>query len=250
MSDYRHFVHPVLTAILRGAKARYCSCDVGAHGQTYEVLARPQAGDLSVLREVLIREGYRAVLPLLPGRPLRVVDIGAHIGMFALWLGRQTDIASVTCFEPEPESAKLCLFNLAQMAQATVVQAAVGATARQGTVLIDPAGSSRSTLVPGLGGREHNTKEAATKVISLPSWLEQHGPVDLMKMDCEGSEWELVRQCPSVFSAVTTLVAEVHEDPVEHRSQENFQETMRELGFRIVNHPYLFLGTRTEPFKG
>jgi FkbM family methyltransferase len=225
--------------------ARYCSCDVAAHGQIYEVLARPRAGDPSVLREVLIRETYRAILPLLPRRPLRVIDIGAHIGMFTLWLGRQTNIASVTCFEPDPDSAKLCRFNLAQMPQATVVEAAVGATAREGAMLIDPAGSARSTLVPGLAGREHNRKVATTDVISLPTWIEGYGSTDLMKMDCEGTEWELVRQCPGVFSAVTTLVAEVHDDPVEHRSEENFRQTMRQLGFRIIDHPHLFVGTRT-----
>lgn len=32
------------------------------------------------------------------------------------------------------------------------------------------------------------------------------------------------------------------EDPVEHRSQENFRESLRHLGFRIINHPRLFLG--------
>jgi hypothetical protein len=67
MSDYHHFVHPVSTAMLCVAKARYCSCDVGTHGHIYEALAPPQAADPSVLPEVLIREPYRAVLPLLPG---------------------------------------------------------------------------------------------------------------------------------------------------------------------------------------
>jgi FkbM family methyltransferase len=245
LTDYRQFRHPVLVgaAKLSLIPARYCSCDVRAHGQTYAVLARPQAGDPSVIREVLMRETYRAVLPLLPKRPLRVVDVGAHIGMFTLWLSRQVQLESVVCFEPDPESSKLCRFNLAHLAVASILQVAVGSHASRATIHIDPHGSSRSTLVENLPGRSANTASAEVPVIALPEWCEQHGPIDLLKMDCEGGEWDLVRHCPRVFTRATTIIAELHDDPVERRTHEDFRQAVRDLGFRVIQHPHLFLAT-------
>jgi hypothetical protein len=108
----------------------------------------------------------------------------------------QTNIAQ-SCFEPDPDSAKLCRFSLAQMPQSTVVQTAVGATARQRTVSID-SGSSRRTLVQEPAGA-HNTKAAATGVISLSTWLDRYGSVDLLKLDGDRSEWESHESVPGSF---------------------------------------------------
>jgi FkbM family methyltransferase len=247
LADYRKFKHPVVTAAakLNLIRARYCSCDVRANGEAYEVLARPQAGDPSVIREVLMRETYSAVLQLLPERPLRVVDVGAHIGMFTLWLSRRVQLESVVCFEPDPESFKLCRFNLAHLSMASIQPVAVGSHASRATIHIDPHGSSRSTLVEDLPGRSANTASAQITVIALPDWFEQHGPIDLLKMDCEGAEWDLLRQSPRVFMYAATIIAELHDDPVERRTHEDFRRALRDMGFRVLQHPHLFVATRT-----
>ena len=51
--------------------------------------------------------------------------------------------------------------------------------------------------------------------MALSEWLGQTpGAFDLLKMDCEGSEWEIVRQTrPSDLARFRAVVAEVHEDP-------------------------------------
>ena len=78
LADYRSFCEPrlALAARFRLIHPRYCSLDVrGDRGRTYHIVARPLAGDPSVLREVFIRQGYGAVLSFLPsGRPLSQRD--------------------------------------------------------------------------------------------------------------------------------------------------------------------------------
>jgi hypothetical protein len=65
-----------------------------------------------------------------------------------------------------------------------------------------------------------------------------------MKLDCEGAEWELLRECPEIFSSVTVLVAEIHEDTIDGRSPGDFRQAMRSAGFSLLPHVNLVIGTR------
>src|SRR5580698_8487232 len=85
---FREFRNPLLTFAARAGlvKIDYCSYHTR---NGFTVLGRPCGGDHRVAREVLVWETYKDILPLLPAQPLRVVDVGAHIGTFLIWLQRR-----------------------------------------------------------------------------------------------------------------------------------------------------------------
>jgi FkbM family methyltransferase len=230
---FRSFRNPLFTA-LTGAgvfKPAFCSYDVERDGRKYRVLARPIGGDHSVLREVLVRDAYAPVLPLLEDKPLRVLDVGAHIGCFMVWLTENRQVEQAYCFEPELESFNLCRFNLAQRPNCEVVRLALGGKTRRETIWIDPGAHSRSTIVKGME-RSTNTESLEIDVLSFAEWMSAHpGNFDLLKMDCEGAEWEILRSCPEVFARFTAIVAELHADPVEHRTHSDFADAIRKIGF-------------------
>ena len=70
----------------------------------------------------------------------------------------------------------------------------------------------------------------------MREWLSQTpGAFDLLKMDCEGSEWEIVRQTtPPDLGRFRAVVAEVHEDPERLQPVENFGALLESAGFRTV----------------
>jgi FkbM family methyltransferase len=249
LADYRSFCEPrlALAARFRLIQPRYCSLDVrGDQGRTYHIVARPLAGDPSVLREVFIRQGYGAVLSFLPsGRPLSIIDLGAHIGAFTVWLSYHRTLAEAICIEPNPESARLCQFNVGTLPAATVIHGAAGSRAGTATIRIDPHASSRTTMIPNLSGREHHRELVTVPVVSLPA-LTTGSTYDLLKMDCEGAEWPLLRECPEVFQRFSTIVAELHEDPALGQSHEDFAHAIREMGFQIIPHPHHLLATRVQ----
>ena len=60
-----------------------------------------------VLRgEYALPPGYR-VEP-----PVRVLDIGANVGAFAIWARQQWPGCELDCYEPHPENAKLLRRNV------------------------------------------------------------------------------------------------------------------------------------------
>jgi FkbM family methyltransferase len=245
-SMFRHFRSPALTFLVRLGflKVDYCSYRLRKNGYSYGLLGRPLGGDHRIIREVLIDETYAPILPILPNKPLRALDIGAHIGSFMIWLSAHKTVGEAYCFEPEPDSFNLCRFNLAQQANVQVIRTALGGKTRRSAIFIDPAAHGRSTIIEGMG-RPANTQAADTMILSLADWMaDRPNTWDLLKMDCEGAEWEILRACPEAFSRFSVIVAEIHHDPVEHRTSADFASAIQELGFKIVPNNRLFLAVK------
>jgi len=252
---FRHFENPWLVTALRFGLVRLplFPYRIRKGACAYEVLARPSTlslSDLFVLREVLIEETYRDVLALLPAGPLRVVDVGGNLGTFSLWLHRQRGLKAVWCFEPEPDSYALCRFNLARngVEGAQAIAKAMGGQAR---TIAMPRSSGRPGGV-SIYGSAGSGEEATcpVEVVALAEWLGgQPGEFDLLKLDCEGAEWEILEHTPAeCFERFPVIVAEVHNDPAGRRTPDDFPRGMERLGFRTVRwdggHMGLYLGQR------
>jgi FkbM family methyltransferase len=221
------------------------------------MLARPaatEASDLFVLREVFVEEVYRDLLPHLPPAALKVVDIGANLGSFTIWLSRSRPVAKAFCFEPDPSSFNLCRFNLANngCGTAQVIPKAVGGIPRQVSM-------NCSTVQPGgnsIYGAQMTKQTVTVEVVSLAEWMnEVSDEFDVLKLDCEGAEWEILDHTPAaVFTRCGMIIAEVHPDPTGHRDVGEFPTRLTQYGFQTLRwdgHAYgLYLGKyqrRTNP---
>src|SRR5438105_6179761 len=146
----KYFENPflVLFARLGWIKIARCSFHIQKDGIDYTMLGRARGGDLWILREVLVEETYRSILELLPRGPLRIVDLGAHIGSFTIWLHRQHGVSEAFCFEPDPDSFSLCQFNLRQNGcdNVRLHRQAVGGNARESEMWLDAVTHARSSL--------------------------------------------------------------------------------------------------------
>lgn len=243
----KHFRNPILVLLARlgWINVAYSTYHICKNGTDYSMLARARGGDLWILREVLVEETYRPILRLLPSRPIRVLDVGAHIGAFTIWLHRQHAVDEAFCFEPDSDSFSLCQFNIQQNGCGAVrpYRQAIGGSTGPGEMWIDTVTHARSTL------HKRTTKSAPqlskVQVVSLNDWLEEvEGNFDLLKMDCEGSEWEILNATPGAFTRFSTIVAEIHADPYGKRTIKDFAVTLNKYGFTTVSCENLYIGRR------
>ncbi|HOX56826.1 MAG TPA: FkbM family methyltransferase [Candidatus Paceibacterota bacterium] len=238
----QHFNNPWLIAGLRLGllKMEYFPYRISKDSHSYVLLGRPRTGsstDLFVLREVLAEETYRDVLPLLPDRALRVVDIGANLGATTIWLSRKVRLKQAFCFEPEPDSFRLLRFNLAKngCSCACAIPKAVGGKSRTARMVLDEH-SPGGTNIYATPADNQASIGSSIEVVALSEWLrETPDQFDLLKMDCEGAEWEIVRNTPaSELARFGAVAAEIHEDPERQQPVESFAELIESRGFKTI----------------
>jgi FkbM family methyltransferase len=148
--------------------------------------------DLLTVNEIFCRLDYGTDAPAL------VVDIGANVGLSALfWLTRRPD-CRVWCYEPNPENVQRLRQTLAGFeGRYELVEAAIGTVTARGRFTFDPSGRyGRLSAHQDLGA------EIEVAVLDLRDELDRIArhegrPIELVKIDTEGSEAELVASLPA-----------------------------------------------------
>ncbi len=161
--------------------------------------------------EVLIDDCYRlnGLVPELPA-DCRILDVGAHIGSFTVVMAKGLPGARITAFEPSAQRAACLRRNVTVNGlhdRVTVVQAAVG-------------GSTARKRLGSTGIIVDAEIQAGGEVVEMVAFeqvvTEFDGPVDLLKMDCEGGEYEIVRSASdATLRRVDRLLMEYHPAPPE-----------------------------------
>ena len=252
---WRYFENPLLVTLMRMGVVRLPSFPYriqAPSGIRCTMLARPgttSLADLFVLREVFVEETYADILPLLPKRAVSVLDVGANLGSFCVWLAARHGITSGACFEPDPSSFRLCRFNLSLNGcmQVEAIPKAVGGVARTLQMRVNtvrPGGNS-------IYAASNEGETAAVEVLPFGQWLAEHkGELDLLKLDCEGAEWEIVDHTPpELWRRFALIVAEIHGDPEGRHQPNDFPKLMEVRGFRTERwdggHMGLYIGVRS-----
>jgi FkbM family methyltransferase len=173
--------------------------------------------------------------PLLE-RPIQVIDIGGHIGTFACSLAQVHSQATIQCFEPSATTAGFLRRNAAQngfVDRITVYQRAVAA--ETGFAVFDDNGGASGTN--GLIGAGRDVASGtATKVETVAfdeAVASTSAPIDFVKMDCEGGEYDLTfGSSRDSWASVQRLVLEYHQ--VEGQSWSKLRSWFEGVGLQVV----------------
>jgi FkbM family methyltransferase len=165
-----------------------------------------EAANASPVIEVFAYGEYDLVLDWPALR--RVLDVGAHVGSFALWTCERAPDAHVISVEPEPRNFSDLASNITRnhlRDRVEVVNAALGS--EPGTVTLHVPMNRESGSALATGG---DSVEAI--VISLPELMDRFdGPPDLLKLDCEGAEWAVLDALDAeTWAKISRLVLECH----------------------------------------
>jgi FkbM family methyltransferase len=185
------------------------------------------------------------ILAPLQGRPIQVLDIGAHIGSFAINLVGLHPQARVDCYEPSPQSARFLRHNIEQNdLGGRVVAHEVALADKEGTALLDDndAGSVHNglmqadqRLVDGVEGldRRHAVEVPTTTFDAAVAAAA--APPDVVKMDCEGGEYAMVyASSKALWASVSRVVMEYH--PVAGESWDELRSWFESVGLSVARH--------------
>ena len=174
---------------------------------------RDNFGDITNLTDMVFGEAY--LLPETPGDGV-IIDVGANIGMAAVWFGSQYPGRPIHCFEPLAGNARMIALNAPS---AEINRVAVGATPGTATLAVD-ADEVMASTIP----YQHATGMLTVNVTSLDDYVARVGieRVAILKIDTEGMELDVIAGAKTTLSRTDSIAIETH-GPERHR------ETIRAL---------------------
>jgi FkbM family methyltransferase len=136
-----------------------------------------------------------------------IVDIGAHKGIVSCYLAKKYPQAKIYSFEPVAENYAALVENLKRnnITNVTAINKAVTKDGRGVRVTVDPYNNSGGANIYGMGERQ-------VESITLDEIFKLYGfvSIDLLKIDCEGAEFEILRSANGLLKRVKALRGEFH----------------------------------------
>ena len=138
------------------------------------------------------------------------VDVGANIGMFTLYALSQ-GATFVECYEPCKESFQILKQNIKLNGFDKNVKLHNKVVSNKDGLFVSiPTSSSPSNKVGEVDGNEKNKFEKI-ETISLETSLASYAKIDLIKIDCEGSEFDILPSLKPLFlDKVDEIRMEIH----------------------------------------
>ncbi len=200
------------------------------------VLARAGTTDKSELVLVFSDREYPKKYFPSKKRPV-IVDVGAHIGTFTLYIYKELKKKEPIVYAIEPSLSNFDL--LKKNCQKNGVRAGlfnVAISDKNGIGYIDLRKDTDNFSVESTPGREKAFFQSC-RTLTLEEFCREHGigPIDLLKVDGEGAEYRIFPESIDfIKKRVKKILIEVHEID-RKKSYANFEKFMLKHGFIIEN---------------
>jgi len=216
---------------------------------------RADSNDFHIFHRIFLRDEYR--LDALPARLGCVIDLGANVGLFAARIAPRAE--RVLCYEPVPANFAQLERNVAGFAHVQPFRAAVSGTT--GTLRIyQPSSEALSGRHSAYADVNAYLTERYDEVpaLSLDEVFARNGisACDLLKIDVEGSEYEILHGASDATLARTARIYGEYHDvaPEDPRTRiAAFAEYLRGRGYAVEVRPHrrktnlgLFFATRSD----
>jgi FkbM family methyltransferase len=202
-------------------------------GSAFEV--RAGTSDRFSVFEIAIRRDYFSLVKIKPDDV--ILDVGANIGVFTVIASKLVGShGRVVAIEPNSESAKQLERNIAlnRLNNVTVYRAAV--TGAPGNVTLYTGKKAIFSSLFDVGGRAEEVQGLPLAEILTREKIDR---VDLLKIDCEGAEYEIFDAAKSeTWTKLSQIVMETHR--VENRRPAELVAKLRCVGYLVQEAGLLY----------
>lgn len=155
-----------------------------------------------------------------------ILDIGSHAGLFSLYARTVYPNALIHGYEPNKEM-QFYLDHQSKIGNFKYYMEAVGS--KEGKVKLSTNSDSVLTF-------SSPDKTGSIRQVPFKECIQQlGGNVDILKMDCEGAEWDIFNDTES-WKCVKYLTMEYH--LINHYSTQDLLDKVAGLGFTILKITY------------
>ena len=199
-----------------------------------KIKVRPKTCDRRVVGEIFLGNHYNP-----RGFDIKkcdtIIDIGAHIGAFSLYSANLSKPGKVYSFEPTKENYALLLENIRMNNNLQIIPINKAVSDIKGVkeICISQSNTGGHSLISSLD--DNFSTRYNIETTTLPIFIKENGinKIDLLKMDCEGSEYDILFNCPDKYLKIITKISmEYHNIDNDHNSNK-LKEFLISKGFNV-----------------
>lgn len=166
----------------------------------------------SIKREVWNQEVY--YFETNKDTPL-IIDIGSHIGISILYFKSLYPNSQILAFEPNPISFQILKENIEMnsISDITLINKAISSQNSISNLYIDSSDdnwNSNSSLIEGSWSRKEKTKAIQIECTRLDEYVKDIDEIDTLKIDTEGTEYEILNSHKNILNKVKNIAIEYH----------------------------------------
>jgi FkbM family methyltransferase len=208
------------------------------------VYLRNGTSDISVFRQIFLDNEYSFYIQIK--NPSFIIDLGANIGLFSLFIKNKYPEATVIALEPEPSNFELLEKNTKNYKNIITLQKAIWKDNNGVTLNINPEYGEWGCRVSEV---EKGNNEVIISSITMNDIIINYNidTIDILKIDIEAAEKYIFEGEISWLKKVKVLVIELH-DFMDENSSNNFFKSINNLepfNFFIHGENLVFVNTRT-----
>lgn len=196
---------------------------------------------LQTFKEIFMDECYMDGLELHVPDNSTIIDIGANAGFFTLFAASRFNDSRILAYEPIPFNFKQLARNRELNADCNIkcFQKAVAGHSGTVEIMFDPDDSFTTSATMFQKPHKHN------QVIKVPSItlfdiFSEHNieRCNLLKMDCEGAEYDIIYNCPlECLSRIDQIAMEVHGGIESGQNIDSLEAYFSAQGFATRRRP-------------
>lgn len=157
-----------------------------------------------------------------------IIDCGANIGLSILYFAKEFPKATILAFEPDEKSFNIIEHNIIGQGSSNITIIKKGLW-KEDAVLefnVEGADGGRLNYVSNI----ESSRKTEVPVTTLSTYLDRD--VDFLKIDIEGAEYEVLKECRDKLHHVKNLFVEYHSFVDQPQKLDQIIEILRNSGFR------------------
>ena len=164
-----------------------------------------------------------------------IIDVGAHIGLFALFASQFCKNGKIFCYEPIKENYKILIENI-EMNQIQNIfpnNLAVTKETSRVKIFLNDDQSGHSMFIQNKNFVEVDSKSLSD--IFIDNGIKE---CDFLKLDCEGAEYEIVESLSSdLFTKINKTAIEYHMVDTKPELLKQLINKLKQFSFSVHTRP-------------
>lgn len=193
---------------------------------------------LHTYKEQFFDHAYLKGLPdtIELNRPLTVVDIGANVGYFSLYMLSKNKGSKVIAFEPLPANYELLKKYKEENPALNLTAVNKAVAGEEGRLTLGYDETDNYSTSASIFEANELQNRITVPCTTLEAIVQEYdlSKIDFLKLDCEGSEYPIIYKLSrAVLNRISVIAIETHEGYKHDENTDSLVDYLKRLGFQV-----------------